>query len=57
MFVPFQRAIFRQRAWAIVQAVSPAAILNEVVVHVLTLEQVSLLISFELPTIPSSTTA
>ena len=39
MFVPIRRAIFRQRAWAIDQAVSLAAICNGSIVHVLTLDR------------------
>ncbi len=56
VFAPLRRAIFRQWAWAIGHAVSPTANCDDSVVHVLT-RQVSLLTTFELLTIPSSTTA
>ena len=54
-FVPCRRAIFRRRAWAIGHAVSRAATVNGSSSASFA-RQISLLISFDLPTIPSPTT-
>ena len=54
-FVPLRRAILRRQAWAIGQAVSLAAGSNGSSSTSCT-RQISLLIAFDLPTIPSPTT-
>ena len=54
-FVPFQRAVLRRRARAIGQAVSPAAVVHDGSSASCS-RQISLLISFDLPTIPPPTT-
>ena len=55
-FVPFRRAILHPRAWAIAHAASPTASPHAWIVPFFT-RQISRLISFDLPTPPSPTTA
>jgi hypothetical protein len=55
-FASSQRAILRRRAWAIDRAVSRAADVNDSC-STSCARQLSLLIAFDLPTIPSPTTA